>query len=697
MQNPKILKNLLFLAMFISSLNMHSCVQHASEENTLGYIDFSAEDTIPPVITLLGDNPCHILVDSSYSEPGATAYDSEDGDLTSQIITDNSSVNTSVNGVYYVTYTVSDSAGNEAEEKRRVNIVSIIDSVPPEMTLLGDNPYTIIMGSSYTEYGATAYDSVDGDLTLQIIIDTSSVITTVIGVYYVTYTVSDSAGNKTEKKRTVNVNQLADTIPPLITLLGDNPMELNVGDAYIEPGATAEDNIDGDLTSGITIDDSEVITTQEGIYRVYYAVSDAAGNKANKTRVVAVGDVVDTIAPVVTINGPNPLNLVIGDTYTEQGASAIDNFDGDITDKIETIGSVNTSVAGTYGILYQVTDSQGNKGSATRTVNVSSPGTPVITLKGDNPMNLSVGDTYVEPGATANDAEDGDLTDSIVITGTVNTSIAGTYGVLYQVTDSDTNTGSATRTVNVSSSGKPTITLLGDNPMNLIVGDTYDEPGATATDPEDGDLTGSIVISGTVNTSVAGTYGVLYQVTDSDTNTASTTRTVNVSSSGKPTITLLGDNPMNLTVGDTYVEPGATATDPEDGDLTDSIVISGTVNTSIAGTYTITYTVSDNDGNDATETRTVNVRLSDVVIVKASDKNTTVFDVTSETTFQFNDFYIMRLDLVFSEGTGTYSIDGGNDKQYQTGGMTPSEWPDDANAVTLIINPTTDTKVKFGW
>jgi hypothetical protein len=76
-----------------------------------------------------------------------------------------------------------------------------------------------------------------------------------------------------------------------------------------------------------------------------------------------------------------------------------------------------------------------------------------------------------------------------------------------------------------------------------------------------------------------------------------------------PVITLLGDNPMNLTVGDTFTDPGATAVDNVDGDLTESIVVGGdTVDTSTAGTYVITYNVSDAAGNAAEEvTRTVNV------------------------------------------------------------------------------------------
>jgi uncharacterized protein YycO/photosystem II stability/assembly factor-like uncharacterized protein len=74
-----------------------------------------------------------------------------------------------------------------------------------------------------------------------------------------------------------------------------------------------------------------------------------------------------------------------------------------------------------------------------------------------------------------------------------------------------------------------------------------------------------------------------------------------------PLITLIGDNPISLELGTPYQEPGATAQDAEEGNLTDSIVITGAVDVNTEGHYTITYKVSDKAGNTATETRTVNV------------------------------------------------------------------------------------------
>ncbi len=77
-----------------------------------------------------------------------------------------------------------------------------------------------------------------------------------------------------------------------------------------------------------------------------------------------------------------------------------------------------------------------------------------------------------------------------------------------------------------------------------------------------------------------------------------------------PVITLNGDASMSLFVGDTYTEQGASATDNVDGDLSANVTTSGTVDTASASTYTLTYSVSDNAGNVATEARTVIVRLT---------------------------------------------------------------------------------------
>ena len=243
---------------------------------------------------------------------------------------------------------------------------------------------------------------------------------------------------------------------PVITLNGASAITVNVGDTYSELGATATDNIDGDISANIAIGGDTVNTSVLGAYTITYNVSDVAGNAAQE--VIRTVNVVDTTAPIITLVGGATLNLNIGEAYNELGATATDNFDGNLTSSIIITGGVNTNSAGTYTVNYNVSDSSGNAASqVSRTVSVIADTTPpVITLIGGANLSLSVGDTYNEQGATATDNQDGNLTASIVIAGTVNTAVPGTYAITYNVSDAAGNTATEvirTITVNDVSSG----------------------------------------------------------------------------------------------------------------------------------------------------------------------------------------------------------------------------------------------------
>lgn len=166
-------------------------------------------------------------------------------------------------------------------------VVNVLDDVAPAITLTGDDPQLIDVGGTYTELGATASDNIDGDLTAAIVTDASAVDTATPGDYLVSYSVTDAAGNPASANRTVTI--VADTTPPVITLLGANPQIVTAGAGYVELGATATDDIDGDLSTSIVINSSAVNTTVPGSYSVTYDVSDAAGNAATTaTRTVTV-------------------------------------------------------------------------------------------------------------------------------------------------------------------------------------------------------------------------------------------------------------------------------------------------------------------------------------------------------------------------------------------------------------------------
>jgi len=178
---------------------------------------------------------------------------------------------------------------------------------------------------------------------------------------------------------------LADTTDPVISLTGGN-QTVTQGDTWVEPGYTATDNADGDITvSGVVVTGS-VDTSALGEYVLTYTATDASGNQTSTTRTVTVVEPVptDTEAPTISLVGGN-MTIEEGGTFVEPGYSATDNVDGDLTNSVTVTGSVDTSVPGTYLRTYSVTDAAGNTGTATRTVVVN----PLIVYPLSSPAPAS--------------------------------------------------------------------------------------------------------------------------------------------------------------------------------------------------------------------------------------------------------------------------------------------------------------------
>ncbi|MGF1687075.1 DUF5011 domain-containing protein [Photobacterium japonica] len=154
------------------------------------------------------------------------------------------------------------------------------------------------------------------------------------------------------------------------------------------------------------------------------------------------------------------------------------------------------------------------------------------------------------------------------------------------------------------SEGKPTFAGLSD--VRVRHGSAFDNmAGVTAKDKEDGDLTFSIVVDGAVNVNQIGQYVLVYSVTDSDANTIKASRNVEVYSL-KPVFEGVQD--ITIKMGESF-DPmaGVKAIDAEDGDLTEAVMQSGSVNTAVAGVYTLTYSVTDSANQTVKITRKVTV------------------------------------------------------------------------------------------
>ena len=268
-----------------------------------GWDGIAEKDTTPPVIievhpisTPTDDNTPEYTFNST--EAGTITYEGDCLSSTTTIVPGNNQITFDYldEGTYSnCTITVTDASFNVSEI---LNVRTFtIDTTPPVITILGDNPVEVYQNSTYVDAGATALDDVDGDITDDIssfgFVNTSS-----IGSYTVNYFVSDAAGNSAASAiRTVNVVAVPDTTPPVITILGDNPVEVYQNSTYVDAGATALDDVDGDITDDIETENLVDIHTI-GTYLVTYNISDAAGNSAIQiTRTVNVIDATDTIAP----------------------------------------------------------------------------------------------------------------------------------------------------------------------------------------------------------------------------------------------------------------------------------------------------------------------------------------------------------------------------------------------------------------
>ena len=229
-------------------------------------------------------------------------------------------------------------------------------------------------------------------------------------------------------------------IPPKFELKGGKNIEIKYGEKYKEPGYKVT-KFGQNLNKNVKI--TNKIKNKVGTYDVIYKVK-IFGITFSQTRTVKI---VDLEKPVITLNGNTNVLICPNSEYQEEGYKAIDNYDGDITEKIKITKKDNI-------ITYFVKDSSNNEAKVTRKIIKEDKTSPSINLKGNKAITLYLGNTWKDPGYTANDNCDNDITNKVAISGSVNTNKLGTYKITYAVKDSSQNQTTVQRTVKVIS--KPT-------------------------------------------------------------------------------------------------------------------------------------------------------------------------------------------------------------------------------------------------
>jgi uncharacterized repeat protein (TIGR01451 family) len=343
-------------------------------------------------ISLNGANSVTIECGVEFADPGASAVDGSGQSVDVSVsYTGGFNAETPATGTYTATYTATEGANSVSTERTIV----VTDTEGPAITINGANPYKIQQGSCspFVDPGASALDTCAGAKAVTSSISgpggATSVNTGIAGTYTVTYTATDGTHQSTAT-RTVIVGTFPEdevdqpgssNIPPTITLNGDDQITLECGSAFTDPGATA--TVCG---NAVTVNTTGTVNTHApGTYTINYSAT-ANGFTTDATRIVTVQD---TVAPVITLNGANPMTIGFGTTFTDPGATASDGCAGDLTSAIVVTGSVDTNTVGFYALTYTVSDPSGHSDTKVRTVEVSPYNFTGFFAPIDNPPTLN--------------------------------------------------------------------------------------------------------------------------------------------------------------------------------------------------------------------------------------------------------------------------------------------------------------------
>ena len=224
---------------------------------------------------------------------------------------------------------------------------------------------------------------------------------------------------------------------------------------------------------------------------------------------------------------------------------------------------------------------------------------PKIKLIGDKYVKVEFGEHYEEKGCTATYLGK-DISDKIWYKGEVNEEKLGTYTIKCSVRKNRL-TASKERIVEIVDTKEPVIELIGDKDKIICPNKEYNEEGFKAIDNYDGDLTEKVLIEKKDDK-------IIYKVLDSSKNEATMTRTIIKEDKTAPELSLKGNETVYVTLSNSYSEPGYTAIDNCEDDLSSKVKVDGSVDTNIVGTYTLKYTVSDSYGNESSKERKVVVQ-----------------------------------------------------------------------------------------
>lgn len=250
-----------------------------------------------------------------------------------------------------------------------------------------------------------------------------------------------------------------------LSLLGDSEITLEYGSDFTDPGADAVfygTKLDTEpVPVSVRVEglvDTGKVGTYTLIYRADYTADYRVVSKELSATARRTVRIVDTQAPSITLDTIDGHFTFPNEAYSEEGFSAWDDYDGDITHLVQRKEENGV-------VTYTVADSSGNRAEASREILYDDPVAPVITLVGGPELDVQRGEVFTDPGYTALDNCDGDLTAAVTVSGDVNMEKAGVYKLTYSVTDSYGNSCTAERVVTVFKNLKDVTVTIPDPPL----------------------------------------------------------------------------------------------------------------------------------------------------------------------------------------------------------------------------------------
>jgi len=238
-----------------------------------------------------------------------------------------------------------------------------------------------------------------------------------------------------------------------------------------------------------------IVLQEDGVYDVAIKAVDMLGNETIKHRTVKIGQLGPAMTPTMKkaddsdyVNGEWTNGDVTVSVEATGGVSELDTLtyqlDAGSPETYTTGTPISFNGAGTYMLLFKARNKAGNESSIPLTVNIDKTA-PVIALNGSSSMNVTQGRAYVEAGATATDVGGSGVAGEVVVTGTVNTNVVGTYTLQYHVSDLAGNAAAeVVRTVRVVS---PSGGGSGSTPEPIATNPPIDLNGVSL-DPADIDI-----------------------------------------------------------------------------------------------------------------------------------------------------------------------------------------------------------------